>query len=79
MEDKISAIINREQPKDLYDLYYLLRAYDKNIEIDNVKEFKNSVLRKRNRWKDLQYLVMGKLPEFEEVIRVVFSKIIPKN
>ncbi|MGQ4891442.1 MAG: nucleotidyl transferase AbiEii/AbiGii toxin family protein [Candidatus Njordarchaeia archaeon] len=73
--DKISAIINRNQPRDLYDLYFLLTTYDQVIEVENEREFKNCVLRKKEDWKELQYLVIGRLPKFEDVTRAIFSRI----
>jgi len=78
--EKIRCILTREKPRDIYDLWFLSK---KNITIDtslvnkklriyrltfNYKKFIEKVNEKRNMWKrDLQDLIIGTLPEFNDV------------
>jgi len=79
--EKVRCIIIREKPRDVYDLWFLSK---KDIALDvslinkklkiykltfNSKKFMEKVNEKRNMWRqDLQDLVIGTLPEFDDVI-----------
>ncbi len=76
--EKIRCILTRDKPRDIYDLWFLSK---KNVSIDvllvnkklkiyklnfNLKELLEKVNEKRNMWKrDMQDLIIGKLPEFD--------------
>ena len=78
--EKIRCIMTREKPRDIYDLWFLSK---KGITIDvslvnkklkiyrltfNSKKFTEKVNEKRNMWRrDLQDLIIGTLPEFNDV------------
>ncbi len=78
--EKIRCIMTREKPRDIYDLWFLSK---KGITIDvslvnkklkiyrltfNSKNFMEKVNEKRNMWRrDLQDLIIGTLPEFNDV------------
>lgn len=78
--EKIRCILTREKPRDIYDLWFLSK---KGIAIDvplvnkklkiyrltfNLEKFMEKVNEKRNMWRrDLQDLIIGTLPEFNEV------------
>ena len=78
--EKIRCIMTREKPRDIYDLWFL---YKKDIQIDislvnkklkiyrltfNSKKFMEKVNEKRNMWRrDLRDLIIGTLPEFNNV------------
>ena len=79
--EKVRCIIIREKPRDVYDLWFLSK---KDIALDvslinkklklykltfNSKKFMEKINEKRNMWRqDLQDLVIGTLPEFDDVI-----------
>jgi len=78
--EKIRCIMTREKPRDIYDLWFLSK---KDVPIDisivnkklkiyrltfDLKTFLEKVSEKRKMWRrDLQDLVIGTLPEFDEV------------
>ncbi|MCL6002326.1 MAG: nucleotidyl transferase AbiEii/AbiGii toxin family protein [Thermoplasmatales archaeon] len=80
LAEKIRAIVTREKPRDVYDLWFLLK---KGIEVDhslireqlqiygiefNSDQFKARMLAKERLWKnDLKGLIIGSLPNFSEV------------
>lgn len=81
LAEKIRAILTREKPRDVYDLWFLLinkkinfnlKLVDKKLKIYNLKfnfdDFINAVERKRGLWAiDLKGLIIGDLPEFNNV------------
>jgi len=80
--EKIRCILTREKPRDIYDLWFLSRK-DMTIDISLVNkklkiyrlmfdqnEFLERVNEKRNMWKkDLQDLIIGKLPDFSVITK----------
>jgi predicted nucleotidyltransferase component of viral defense system len=78
--EKIRCILTRDKPRDIYDLWFLSK---KNVLIDillvnkklkiyrlkfDVDVLLQKVNEKRNMWKrDLQDLIVGKLPEFDTI------------
>ncbi len=82
LAEKIRAIMTREKPRDVYDLWFLLKRripidevlINKKLKINHIsfekKEFLGHVERKRGAWKrDLQGLLMGSPPDFEEILQ----------
>ena len=79
--EKIRCIITRDKPRDIYDLWFLSK---KGITLDvslinkklkiyrltfNQKEFIDKIYEKQKMWKrDLQDLIIGTLPEFNDVV-----------
>jgi len=79
--EKIRCIITREKPRDIYDLWFLSK---KGITLDvslinkklkiykltfNQIRFMEKVNEKQKMWKrDLQDLIIGNLPEFDDVV-----------
>jgi len=79
--EKIRCIMTREKPRDIYDLWYLSK---KGIKLDvslinkklkiykltyDQKKFIEKVNEKQKMWKrDLQDLIIGGLPEFDDVV-----------
>jgi hypothetical protein len=80
--EKIRCIMTREKPRDIYDLWFLSK---KDIVIDvplvnkklkiyrltfDLKKFIKKVNEKRNMWRrDLQDLIIGTLPDFDEITK----------
>ena len=80
MAEKIRAIMSRDKPRDIYDLWFLLK---KGVRLDlgliNTKlklnrmifskeEFSNQLEGKKNLWfEDLSGFIIGGLPDFEKV------------
>ena len=79
--EKIRCIVTREKPRDIYDLWFLSK---KDITLDvslinkklkiykltfNQKKFLEKINEKQKMWKrDLQDLIIGSLPEFDDVV-----------
>ncbi|HLD78584.1 MAG TPA: nucleotidyl transferase AbiEii/AbiGii toxin family protein, partial [archaeon] len=74
LANKVSAILGREKPRDVHDLFLLLRrgtAIDPALIRQKAPRFSLAILearleRKRKDWRSLEPLVIGKLPLFEE-------------
>jgi len=87
MAEKVRAIMTREKPRDLYDLWFLLKRgvapdigminaklkpYEKNY---SKREFAKKVDLKKASWKtDLQGLVIGALVEFDKAREEVLKR-----
>lgn len=87
--EKVRAIMTREKPRDIYDLWFLLTK--KNLDFDinminkklklynlkfNLKDFIGAVNKKRGLWQlDLKNLILGELPEFNEIKAGLFNKL----
>jgi len=80
--EKIRCILTREKPRDIYDLWLILKKgikvnislVNKKLKIYkltfNSKEFMEKVNEKHNMWRrDIQDLIIGKLPEFNIVTK----------
>jgi len=72
-QDKVSAILHRDKPRDVFDLYFLISRYGVKIKVENFGEFKRAIEKKRSLWRSLEPLVVVKLPEFEEAKRVILK------
>lgn len=79
--DKISAIFHRNKPRDIHDLYLLLKQgtpVDKRILKRKVpgityQKLKEKLLEKRTIWETLEPLLSTKLPPFDEEVRYILS------
>lgn len=72
---KVAAILSRNLPRDVYDLYFILKNYNANIKVDNIDYFLERVREKKKGWKSLQYLVIGELPDFNVVYETIESSL----
>ena len=72
-QDKVSAILDRDKPRDLFDLYFLISRHGVNPVVENMKEFEKAIERKRRMWRSLGPLVVAKLPDFDDVKRTVLQ------
>jgi len=79
--NKISAIYQRNRPRDVYDVALLLRLGTK-IDMELIKRkfpkfsiesFEEKLWEKEGAWKSLEPLVVTKLPEFEEQVKYIIS------
>jgi len=79
--EKIRCIVTREKPRDIYDLWFLskkgitlnISLINKKLKIYKLtydqKKFIEKVNEKQKMWKrDLQDLIIGNLPEFDDVV-----------
>ena len=73
IRDKIQAIMHRRKPRDLFDLYFIMRRYNVRIKC-NKDEVEERIEQLRKLWNSLEPLVMRKLPDFNEVKEVVLNK-----
>jgi predicted nucleotidyltransferase component of viral defense system len=81
--DKVSAICARDKPRDVHDLYILLRQgvkVDRKLLTQRVPGFSPQFLRKKmeekqKHWRSLEPLVVTKLPKLEDEIRFILSSI----
>jgi len=85
--EKIRGIMTRERPRDVYDLWFLIKRgtkidislVNKKLKIYRLKfhpkTFCEKLYEKRNMWfRDLRGLVIGALPEFDDVAAELESK-----
>ena len=79
--NKISAVYQRNRPRDVYDVALLLRLGTK-IDMELIKRkfpkfsiesFEEKLWEKEGAWKSLEPLVVTKLPEFEEQVKYIIS------
>jgi len=87
LSEKVRAILTREKPRDVYDLWFLLnigtgidfhlineklKLYNKSFDFD---DFFNAISRKRNLWDlDLKNLIINDLPDFNNVYKEILSR-----
>jgi predicted nucleotidyltransferase component of viral defense system len=79
--DKISAIIQRNKARDIHDLYQLLKQgatidhelIKKRIPDFNKQKLKEKINEKKNKWKNIEPLIVTKLPSLEEETRFILS------
>jgi predicted nucleotidyltransferase component of viral defense system len=87
LAEKVRAVMTREKPRDVYDLWFLLRkgvAYDPALvekKLRVVKEtfteegFSACLMRKKKMWKgELSGLIIGGLPEFDGVVGGILER-----
>jgi len=77
LAEKIKAIFKRDKPRDVYDLWFLLKKGTRiNLSLINKKLhnkfnypfFIKRLDEKRKTWKqDLERLIIGSLPSFEQI------------
>jgi predicted nucleotidyltransferase component of viral defense system len=81
--EKISAVCDRNRPRDVHDVYRLLKN-GASMEIEELKEhcegftvekFERSLDEKKSGWRGLKDLLVGTLPEFEEEKQYIVAKI----
>ena len=71
-EDKVSAIMQRNKPRDLFDLHFLVSRHGVSLPPQvKSKAFAEGVEAKRKQWRTLEGLVLGGLPDFDEVAATV--------
>ncbi len=71
--DKLSAIIRRRKPRDLYDAYIIMRKYGIKIAFDRRRELREAIDRIKPQWRFLEKMVLVPLPEFEDVKNTVLG------
>ncbi len=79
--NKVSAIYERNRPRDVHDMYLLLKretiinmhSIKKRIPRFNLKIFEKKILEKKKEWKSLEPLIVTKLPSFEEEAEFILS------
>ena len=77
--DKVSAIFGRDKPRDIHDLYILLKQGAKpdvknianHIPGFTMESFKQKMEAKSREWKKLEPLLVARLPPLEEEIRFI--------
>ena len=85
--EKVRGVMTREKPRDVYDLWFLMKRgtrvdislVNKKLKIYGLKfhpkAFREKLYEKRRMWlRDLKGLVIGTLPEFEDVAGELESK-----
>jgi len=86
--EKILAILTREKPRDVYDLWFLLvqkkisinlKLINKKLKLYGLKfdlnKFSAAVERKKGLWSlDLKNLIIGELPPFGEVKEGIYKR-----
>ncbi|MCD6216021.1 MAG: nucleotidyl transferase AbiEii/AbiGii toxin family protein [Candidatus Aenigmarchaeota archaeon] len=81
LANKVSAVYQRNRPRDVYDIALLLKLgatvdmklIKKKIPKFNLNTFKKKLQEKQKAWKSLEPLVVTKLPKFKEQTRYIIS------
>jgi predicted nucleotidyltransferase component of viral defense system len=79
--NKVSAIYERNRPRDVHDTYLLLKlgtridiqSIKKRIPGFNLETFEKEIFDKQKEWKSLEALIVTKLPEFKEEAEFILS------
>jgi predicted nucleotidyltransferase component of viral defense system len=79
--DKVSAIFGRDKPRDVHDLYTLLRQgtrldmpeVERKVHGFTPPSFRRKMEAKRGDWRTLEPLVVSKLPSLDEEIRYIMG------
>jgi len=79
--DKVSAIFERSKPRDIHDLYLLLKrgteinmdAIYKKMPGFTIEGFRKKILEKQPLWKSLEPLIVTKLPPLKEEADFILS------
>ena len=79
--NKVSAICDRNKPRDVHDLYLLLKmginvdfeAIKNKIPRFNSKMLEKKIIEKRSEWKSLEPLVLTRLPAFKDEAEFILS------
>ncbi len=74
-QTKVDAIIHRDKPRDVYDLYFLITRFGIKPVVEDIDKFTNSLDRKEQLWKSLEPLVFQKLPSFTAVKNTILNSI----
>ncbi len=89
LAEKVRAIMTREKPRDVYDLWFLLNAKNVGFGLElvnkklglyglkfNRNEFVRKVDSKKGLWEtDLKSLIIGSLPDFSVVKKQILERI----
>lgn len=89
LAEKIRTIFQRQKPRDIYDLWFLLmkknthptkQIINKKLALYNIefsfKEFKDRIEKMRGLWNtDLKNLILNDLKDFDEVKRDIIKKL----
>ncbi len=75
LQDKVNALMTRSKPRDLFDIYFIITRYNLQIKCDpQLLERRIDML--KSQWESLRAIVMRRLPNFNEVKRVVIKNTI---
>lgn len=85
--NKVSAIYKRNRPRDVHDIYLLLklgtkinmRSIRKKTTNFNLKRFEKNILEKQSAWESLAPLIITKLPKLEEEAEFILSSFAKMN
>jgi len=81
LANKVSAVYGRDKPRDVHDIYILLKLGTRiNMKLIrrkfpkfNMKTFEKRITQKENEWKSLEPLMVTKLPAFREELAYILS------
>ncbi len=81
LANKVAAMYGRDKPRDVHDIYLLLKLgtrintalIRKKLPKFNVKTFEKKIIEKEGEWKSLGPLMVTKLPAFREELTYILS------
>ena len=81
LANKVSAVYGRNKPRDVHDIYFLLKLgtiinmklVKKKVSTFKLDTFGRKILEKKTTWKSLEPLIITKLPTIEEEAEFVLS------
>jgi len=84
LAEKVAAILDRDKPRDVYDLWFLMKRLSVEMDMDLVKKklkkefnkglFLSRLIKKEAGWSaELERLIIGQLPPFAQVKKDIES------
>lgn len=75
LHHKLNAIIQREKPRDVYDVYIIVKKYGIPASIQKTDALKKALHHIKTSWSSLEEIVTAKLPSFEHVRKTILNEV----
>ncbi len=75
LHQKQKAIMQRHKPRDVYDVYMILKKYGLHASIHDMNALESALNQVKDSWPSLEEIVTAKLPAFEKVQDTILRKV----
>lgn len=75
LQHKLNAIMEREKPRDVYDVYIILKKYGLRGSVQKSDDLKKALNQVKGSWSSLEEIVTAKLPSFEQVQKTILYQL----
>lgn len=75
LRHKINAILQRQKPRDVYDVYMILKKYGIQTSIQDKNALNKALHQVKDAWPSLEEMVTVKLPSFQKLRDSVLHKV----